>query len=668
MNRLKLIVIHGIGTSFSEAIDTLLQVNDFTCVWHDSTYYVPERYGVVLRKLLNEPDPDKFITGFQKLIISRFMESSFEPNDVSEDERKKRVSFKESSLLRNFSEFGIPSTFHDRKQRHKQLKKEADKVLKNIFTLLPELKNAIDNEQGMLSEEQAREKIKEFSKKLSDDCDLTQLLEAIRDMHESGGDLDTVGSATFYTYWLLKQSEAQGQKLIYGKDFRYVFVNYHQGLRNLTVYGPADILMADFPTGAIPDLEGDVRYLAEHDIKIERFEDHHPYNNEQLATFEKLKDEGLIGFYALSGENQDEDFDEATFDHKCGADMVYENTIQNKSWDCDGAKELRKASHSEDFVTDRYELGLQLTALIKGGYCKIELAQLLCESITDNNAIELLKQKELMNLTKEWNDYFESVRDKLLNNAYFIHIATPENQDLALNGGKALGDGSDVPVSRKAIEDQKNAETLKIIMGLAVHSEPGEPKITTGKAVSFFKETFPDADYIFYCYGASILVARRLNQADFSLNLGLLMPKIGGEGDGGHAGAAVGRPEANESYPKEIIGNSVSDANFKNFVEYMKFKLKQSGIDVKKVEDHSTKAKKKQKGALALLITVAAALVIGLILVFFVSDFKRDNIVKSNKKFFPQVKVESIHEDEPAPEKEKTGDKKQDQNQKKGNK
>ncbi len=659
MNRPKLIVIHGIGTSFSEAIDTLLEINNFSCLWYENAYYVPQHHGVVIRKILNEPKPDKYIIAFQKLIISRFLESTFEQTQLDENEIKKRTSFKESSLLNNFAEFGIPAAFTDRKLRHAQIKKEADKILKDVFDTLPELKKTIDNENGMLIEEQVRIQIKKFSAKLAEDCDLTLLLESIRDMHESGGDMDTVGSATFYTYWLLSRAKSKGKELVYGKDYRYVYVNYHQGLRHLTAYGPADILMADFPTGAIPDLEGDVRYLAERDIIIERFEDHHPFNNEQVATFEKLQKEKLIGFYALSGENQDEDFDEQTFEHKCGADMVYENLIQGESWDCDGAKELRKAAHSEDFVTHRYELGLNLTGLIKGGYCKIELAELLVKSIYDNNAMELLEQKGLLDITKEWDEYFDSIKNKLLNNAFYIHIDRPETEDLASSGGKALGDGSDVPVSRKDIEKQKEAKTLKIIMALAIHSEPGEPKITTGKAVSFFKESFPDSDYIFYCYGASILVARRLNQADYSLNLGTIMPKIGGEGDGGHAGAAVGRPEANESYPKELIGY-VNEGNFKQFVDYMKFKLNQSGIDVKKVEDKSIKSKKEQKGALALLITVIVALVIGIILMIFHPDFKRENIIKSNKNFFPQVKIEDMpetHEPEQNQDKENQAEK-----------
>ncbi len=70
---------------------------------------------------------------------------------------------------------------------------------------------------------------------------------------ESGGDLDTVASNTFYGAWMKTQVEGEPE---YGEDYEFDFVNYSEGLRHLDVHEGCDIYLPDFPIDALaPRLE-----------------------------------------------------------------------------------------------------------------------------------------------------------------------------------------------------------------------------------------------------------------------------------------------------------------------------------------------------------------------------------------------------------------------------
>ena len=634
-HRKLLIVIHGWGGTFAEAASRIRGLADFNCSWHRGTFFVERRIGQVLRQILNSPEPDHYVQAFRKLIVSRFLAASTTPGSPPPENSEEVSRFTESQLLRDFPDLGIPVSPGLRSRRADQLREEALQDLQPILPVVDRIQKELIDENGVAKSEcEAREVVLELSREASSSYNLVALLELLRDMHESGGDLDTVASAVLYAYSLTRSASQDGREMRYGRDYSFVFVNYHERLGRLADYGPADLLMADLPIGAFPHLEEDVRSLSLQGIKVARFEDHHPYTAEQKEMLERLVKDGMLNYLSLSGPLHGDEL--APEELKCGADMVYESTVAGKPWDCEGAKHLRETAHSEDFVQRRSKLGRLLTSLIKGGICKTELAQELLSGIPEDNAPERLSNRKWDELAEDWNSYFEELGDKLGENAFVIHVRRSE-MDAAEQGGPALGIGSDMPLARK----KSNRETCQILVALAIRSEPGKPKIGTGRVVEYYSRAFPNVDYIFYCYGGSLMVARRINQADLTFNLGQLMPQLGSESDGGHAGAAVCRPEANGSYPHRLLA-SVRRSNFKRFVEYLSMRLSAAGVEVIGIKDSSTPSGQTMRGSgKKLVFIMMAALAIGIVLIAVSSKFRPASIRDSNSDFFPQLEQTS---------------------------
>jgi hypothetical protein len=287
--------------------------------------------------------------------------------------------------------------------------------------------------------------------------------------------------------------------------------------------------------------------------------------------------------------------------------MVYLNTVAGKPWDCSGAKRLREAAHGEDFVTNRTKLGILLTDLIKGGICKTELAQILVDAMASDDAAEKLATRGWADLPQQWHDDLAETAETLAENMGRITLAEHGTQ---------------------------------IITALATHSAPGKPRMPTGKAIEFFGRRFPDAHYVFYCFGSSLMVARRLDHADTTLNLGAMMPTLGTEADGGHAGAAVCRPDANPHYPTRLIGR-VRATNFQKFSRYLATRLADSGHTVAAVEDISVAGNQGWKrGRKDAVIVLLLALGLGTLLALAFPSFRRTTVLESNRDFFPQIKVE----------------------------
>jgi hypothetical protein len=162
------------------------------------------------------------------------------------------------------------------------------------------------------------------------------------------------------------------------------------------------------------------------------------------------------------------------------------------------------------------------------------------------------------------------------------------------------------------------------------------PRPTVGQATDYFSRLEPTADYLFYCYGASIIVARRLNQADLSMNLGQLMPLIGTEGDGGHSGAAVCRPEENPNYPNRLLG-FVTRNNFGLFVRYIGDRLEAGGYRRVRVINRSARPRTElHRGGRRLALVALGAALIGALLLLHPS-FRPHAVQESNRDFFPQI-------------------------------
>jgi hypothetical protein len=594
----KLIVIHGWGGSYIDAINHIGDLLDFDCHWYHGCFMVPNRSASMLRHLLNVPDPDRFIRALQKLAVSRFIASSPPPAEI--DISRDYTEFSEERLRRNFANFGIPVSPTTRKLRSSELYNDAQTALQPLTEIIEKLRSQISAEGGHPpTEKQLREQIKAIAADSGFQEDILPLLEMLREMHENGGDLDTVASAVFYAHHLVSSSK---KKLAYGRDYQFVFINYHESMLHLTQYAPAEVYMADLPIGAFPNLEDEIAHLHDNGIQIVRFEDHHPYPAERQAKLEQLVAEHKLGFLALSGPLINQELDQET-EPQCGADMVYNNLIKGSPADCPAAIRLRKAAHGEDFVTNRTPFGILLTDLIKGGICKTELAQILLAAMEHDDGLERLTLRGWAQLPELWHKDIDEVAQTLTENVLTITLAKTGT---------------------------------KIVAALAMHAEPGKPRLTTGKAVEFFARTYPDADYIFYCFGASILVARRLNHANTDLNLGSLMPLIGSDGDGGHSGAAVCRPDANPSYPSRLLGR-INSANFSQFAHYLGDVLTANDYAVASIENLSTATPNRwSSGRRNVAIILLVALIAGLLLTLFFPAFRPANARKSNQGYFHQ--------------------------------
>jgi hypothetical protein len=637
-SRRKLIVIHGWGGSFLDAIQGIEQLLRFRAAYHNGTFMVAKHDGLVLRRLFMVSDADVYVSAFQKLAVARLMAACFEASSFEADDV---FEFSEHRLIRDFGHLGLPVGPQARHHRATLLEVQALAELEPLMPVIAELKSVLLARDGTIaSEVEARRIITRLSERSGIDTDLLAMMESLRAMHETGGDVDTVHSAVLYAHWLIEEGKGHGRTLVYGRDYRFVFVNYHESFLHLADYGPADVYMADLPIGALPDFDKQVYKLRDRGIHFLRFEDHHPYTQEQIDMLNRLKNERMIEFLAMSGPLVDSELQEEEL--KCAADMVYESCVQGKAWDGPGPRNLRDIGHSEDFVTGRNDQGRALTELIKGGICKIELAQTLLTAQEPGQIDTMLKETGWRELMQGWHDSFREIEEDMWQSVVRFTVKRPEGE-LAETGGQALGPGSDVPAPTPA----EGKDTLNILVVHAYRPPPGSPKVPVGKATEFFAAECPHTDYLFYCYGSSLLVSRRLNQADLSINLGALMPRLGGDGDGGHAGAAVCRPDSNEHYPHTMLGR-VDHAMFVPFCSYLASRLTDLGLDVVDTDNLSRNdgGRDIARSTRQLLAVTLGAVAVGVVAMIVSPGLRPAAVVESNTDFYPQLEAPAADEPE----------------------
>ena len=604
----RIILIHGWGGTYTEAASRIGDLLDFDCYWHKGSFMVPRRIATMIRHLLNVPDPNSHIIALQQLTISRFLASSPTlPTEISLDAY---AAFSEARLRHDFGSFGLPLSSDQRQSRAIQLRKQAKQTLSPILNVIQSLQNTWEGpEHYPKTECHARDSIEAYAKAYGVTESLLPLLDMLRDMHETGGDLDTAASAALYAHALVSEANKANRPIQYGRDYAFAFLNYHESLKSLQHYAPATLYAADLPIGAFPDLEEEIIYLHDLNITIARYEDHHPYSPERRQQLEALVADKKLGYLSLSGPPEGDALPEEE-EPRCGADMVFDSMVSGTPWDCKGAQRLKEAAHGEDFVTNRTPLGILLTGLIKGGICKAELAQILVEAMAGDDAMERLTERGWASLPQQWHKDLNTIAETLVEN-----------------------------VGRITLEDKQT----QIITALATHAPPGQPRMPTGKAIEFFARNFPEADYIFYCFGSSWMVARRLDHDDTALNLGALMPILGTEADGGHTGAAVCRPDANAHYPTHLLGR-VRATNFMRFSHYLAARLASNGYAVASVEDVSARSQGQwKKGRNHAAIVLLGALALGSLLAWAFPVFRRNNIINSNKEFFPHITINATN-------------------------
>ncbi|MFC1850133.1 hypothetical protein ACFL27_08080 [candidate division CSSED10-310 bacterium] len=418
---------------------------------------------------------------------------------------------------------------------------------------------------------------------------------------EAGGDLDTIVSNTFYGCWcrgmVQKELKREAQ---YGQDFEFDFVNYHEGLAHLSIHPGCDVYLPDFPLDAIPDLKNDVIYLKKTDVSLIRIDDHHPWSDEAIAILDELKNQELLEDYVLKGPKKGVEMPK--HQQVCGADLIYRTFIKNSEFDNPGLAELRRLAHVQDLHLEMDPLALQLSKLIGSGHSKIDMVLRLMEIKTFDDLKNIMSTTTWDREVRAYEKALRRVVSKLNNNLVLVEFYKPpdngvsmSNEDLVAAMTKHLGFFSFLlPLTRflknqklkerfiKWLYSLKRSNMIRILMALAPYRPPGEVKINVASAIEFLR-TQVTMNYFFYCYGSFLMTTRNISDLDGFIDLSLLMPFVGSDGDGGHKEAASCKPAENLQFDKEKF-ERVGAANFLEYCKYIAFRVSEfSGLPLKKV-------------------------------------------------------------------------------------
>lgn len=344
------------------------------------------------------------------------------------------------------------------------------------------------------------------------------------DQPEEGGDLDTVCANAFYGVW------AQA----IGAPHEFTFVQYHEGLlRALWDFENADIYIPDLPLDTIPDLEGDIRALAERGSRIVHFLDHHPWSQWQMDMLRRLQDEGLIDTVSMAGTRKGEVLPKDA--QACATELVYDAVIRGQPWDTEGIKELNRISRMQDLNIEDNPLAVQLSKLIGYGYRKHDIVTALRAVREPEDISRLIKGMGWDIYITEHDEAISAVMPRLKRNLCEIVFRAPDHPE----------------------------HTWNIVCCLAPKIYPGEPMPNVSASIRYLKAFIP-MDYFFYCYGSRGLTTRKVTKLPGPLNLDTIISKICSPRDGGHPEAASGRPQSNPYFPRERL----SYITGRNFIWY----------------------------------------------------------------------------------------------------
>ncbi len=347
------------------------------------------------------------------------------------------------------------------------------------------------------------------------------------DVREEGGDLDTVSSNIFYGVWA-RAARAPHE---------FTFVQYHDGLlKTLWEFENADFYIPDLPLDTIPDIEGDIRELAERGGRIVHYLDHHPWSDWQIDLLNRFKAEGLVGRFAMAGARKGEQLPKEA--QACGAELVYDAVIRGQPWETEGLKELRRITRLQDLNIEDNPIAGQLSKLIGYGYAKHAMVTGLTQIQEPEDISKVYRGMGWDHFVSENDEKLYRVLPRLKYNLCEIRFKPHEG-------------------------DQ---DTRNIVCCLVPRVYPGEPLPNVSAAIRYLKE-FVQMDYFFYCYGSRALTTRKVTHLPGVINLGSLVEKICTPRDGGHPEAASGRPPGNTHFPHERL----SYITGRNFIWYCRY-------------------------------------------------------------------------------------------------
>ncbi|HPQ19660.1 MAG TPA: hypothetical protein PKX90_10390 [bacterium] len=602
--RKKIFIIHGKGISFFEALEKIKKVYLTKIYYFNKQYFVSADAQNLIKYLIYEEHTNKLLSALEKIIITKLIIAPFYPPAEKIDTNAnwltlsnfmidQKVDFKDIGQTReekiNFCNNVLNRSYMTSLNIF-NIEVDANNINeKEIRTIILEkinnLQNLISNEEtGKLFEADVLNVIEEEFKRTNGDFQtFKEAILEIKRIYEGGGDLDTIASNALYGIWgYYTIAKEKGSQPIYGIDYEFDFVNYHEGLKHLSKHKHTDIYLPDFPIDAIPDLEGDLRYLAEFSTYVRRFDDHHPYSKKNKEVLDKLLQEGLIDHYAMSGPMKEDKKELTAEELKCGTDMIYEQLIKDKEWDNDGLKELTRLAHVQDLHIIEDPNAVNISKIIGSRHSKIDMVQQLMKIQSKADIDNIL---QITGWDKELEEYEKKLMDvcpKLEKNMAYIYYTVPVEdkkscyERLNENNRKIVDFIKKITFNILDISqimykfDPNNQH--KILVILAPYQKAKEARINVATAIHYLSEKI-NFDYLFYCYGASMMTTRRVNALDNTIDLSALMPFIGGPNDGGHPEAATCKPTSNPEFPANRF-KKVNEWNFEEWVKYLANRIK----------------------------------------------------------------------------------------------
>ncbi len=606
--RKKVFIIHGHSISIQEAIKIVIESVSAKICYYDKKYYALKDISRFIRYVVYETADNKFIKQLERLLVTKiiisefYQDTAFKPDDTW-------VALSDYMIKNKLSGYDVKKTEKERKDFCETLFTVAcsdfakiiccpESSKEGILQYLKYFHDILGNDiDGKYLEKESEEYLTKIISENGGNSEafVEGLKEIVRNS-EVGGDLDTIGSNSLYGYWALCSIPSEtGQYAVYGRDFEFDFINYHEGLKHLNVkYKNCDIYIPDFPIDAIPDLKGDIETLMECGNFVQRFDDHHPYSKESKNVLDYLLGAGKIGVYVMSGyiEGSAETPKEL---QKCGTDLIYEGLIKNTGIDADYWTEFTRLAHVQDLHVMEDKAAIDFSKLIGSKYSKLDMVQQLMQISSMEDLKTIFDRTGWGKKISDYDSELEKLCPKLEDgmglieysveltsenkNDYYSRLSSP--QKIFVTIGKIFSLG--LYDLTKFFHKYDKTNIHKILLVLSPYQSSKEAKINVASAINYFKDKFK-FDYIFYCYGLSLMTTRKINCEDKSLDLNELAGKIGTEDDGGHSEAATCKPSANKDFPKNRI-QKVNNSNFNDYIKYLALRLqKDFGFKIIKSE------------------------------------------------------------------------------------
>jgi hypothetical protein len=292
---------------------------------------------------------------------------------------------------------------------------------------------------------------------------------------------------------------------------------------------------------ALKLIERDIRFLTANDVRLIRFDDHHPWTPEIHSLLKNLEKEGLIGLVHIHAYERGREMEKDQA--KCGADLIYEGLIKDTPMDNPGLKELKRLAHVQDLHIEEDKLAIDLSKLIGSGFSKIQMAKRLGQVKSYDEMINIMSVTAWEKEVKAYEDGLEIVLPRLFRT--MAHVTVSET------------------------DEKGKKEFYKILMILAPFTDrkAGEAKINVASAINFLKDKV-EIDYLFYCYGSMMMTTRKVTDREAPVDLSLMSQHVGTKADGGHAEAATCKPGSNPGFPAHLFSR-LDDGNFLEYAAYI---------------------------------------------------------------------------------------------------